>query len=108
MSTKNAGLHDGMVIYLDEDKKEFPFIYRGNLNDSDLMAWLRKLLNVLEAKDSSTEHVKELYLSLERAKINQARASEFISASVYPRDPDPIPSRDSPGIDKQTVLKGNL
>ncbi len=107
MNTKNAGSYAGVVLLLTEDKKESPFIYRGNLNDSDLLAWLRKLLNVLETKDSSTEHVKELYLSLERAKINQARVSEFISANVYPRDPDPIQSLDSPDVDKQTVLKGN-
>lgn len=98
---------NGKVIFIAEEKTKRPFIYRGNLNDVELRAWLRSVEYALELKNSSTNCVEELNLEIERMKTREAERNEFISASVYPTDPDPIHHPDIPDIGKQTPMNGS-
>lgn len=93
---------NGKVIFVENEKINNPFIYRGNLSNTELRAWLRDVEHALEMKDSSATCAKELNLEIERMKKKEAERNEFISASVYPRDPDPIQSHGSQDIGKQT------
>lgn len=104
MGTNNMISANGKVIFISEEKTKKPFIYRGNLNDAELRAWLRSVEYALELKSSSTTCVKELNLEVERMKEREAERNEFISASVYPTVPDPIHRPDIPDIEKQTPM----
>lgn len=95
---------NGKVIFVEDERINTPFIYRGSLNDVELRGWLRSVERALEQKSSSTNFVEELSMQLENAKIKEAERNEFISASVYPRDRDPIQSPDNLNIGKQNAL----
>lgn len=104
MGTNNMISANGKVIFIAEEKTKRPFIYRGNLNDVELRAWLRSVEYALELKNSSTNYVEELNLEIKRMKTREAERNEFISASVYPTDPDPIHRHDSPDTLKQNSM----
>ncbi|CAI2448740.1 Uncharacterised protein [Serratia proteamaculans] len=105
MGTNNMISANGKVIFIAEEKTKSPFIYRGNLDDVELRSWLRSVEYALELKNSSTNCVEELNLEIKQMKTREAERNEFISASVYPTDPDPIHRHDSPDIWKQTPMK---
>ncbi|WP_113633154.1 hypothetical protein DUT67_05580 [Pectobacterium peruviense] len=60
-----------------------PIVYRGDLDDVDFIAWLRKVASAIEGKQRYEAEIKSAKISLRDKENEQKSAYEFINAFVY-------------------------